>query len=207
MIFESKTNHNLSRRVIAIAGLRLYYLQLEITTSNPTIIGGPEAVACAQIEIGYSILASIVPCLKNFMAPYDKPIMTQTGYQQYGSNRNYTHELSSIASKSDMKDDIAPTLASPSLEHVYLGHRLGDLKHDGEERVGGGKDDLPQPLGRLRPERINYEARVSHHADGDMEPGSRGEEGRSIDSGNSRRMIIKKGVEWSVNYDQRTSSP
>jgi hypothetical protein len=29
---------------------------------------------------------------------------------------------------------------------------------------------------------------------------------RSVDNGNSRRMIIKKGVEWSVNYDARTAS-
>lgn len=54
-------------------------------------------------------------------------------------------------------------------------------------------------LGKLRPEETVYEAKVTHN---------RGEELRrgSIDSGNSQRMIIKKGVEWSVDYDTRNAS-
>lgn len=51
-------------------------------------------------------------------------------------------------------------------------------------------------LGKLRPEQTVYEARVTH--EGSVES-------RSLDSGNSQRMIIKKGVEWSVDYDTRNA--
>ena len=56
-------------------------------------------------------------------------------------------------------------------------------------------------MGRLRPDQTVYEARVVGHAE------SSTSERKSVDSGNSRRMIIKKGVEWSVDYDGRTVSP
>ena len=54
-------------------------------------------------------------------------------------------------------------------------------------------------LGKLRPEQTVYEARVTHNHSGEVRRGS-------VDSGNSQRMIIKKGVEWSVDYDQRNTS-
>jgi hypothetical protein len=49
-------------------------------------------------------------------------------------------------------------------------------------------------IGRLRPEQTIYEARVTHPVGGDPLRAS-------AESGDSQRMIIKKGVEWSVNYD------
>lgn len=64
--------------------------------------------------------------------------------------------------------------------------------------VKRGTGGLKESLGKLRPELTVYEARVTHDL---------GVEGRrSVDSGNSRRMIIKKGVEWSVDYDMRNAS-
>ena len=62
-------------------------------------------------------------------------------------------------------------------------------EQDGPGRLGA------KFMGKLRPEQTVYEARVV------------GQEGRkSIDSGNSQRMIIKKGVEWSVDYNGRNAS-
>lgn len=54
-------------------------------------------------------------------------------------------------------------------------------------------------LGRLPLEQTVYEARVTHDRSGD---GRRA----SMDSGNSQRMIIKKGFERSVDYDTRNTS-
>ena len=53
-------------------------------------------------------------------------------------------------------------------------------------------------LTKLRPDQTVYEARVTH----DQIERARG----SLDSENSRRMIIKKGVDWSVDYDIRKTS-
>lgn len=205
-------NHSKQYRLVAIAGLRLYYLYIEITSSNPTLVGGPQTTACTQIEIGYSILASIVPCIKTFMAPYDKPIMTEVGYQRYGSTKNSAHELGSIASKGEVTTEVVPAMASPAHERVYQRNGRGEdgyMNYSAAERTLtlSGKNDSVQALGILRPERIEYEAKVSHHGHEDMDIESRrdGREG-SLDSGNSRRMIIKKGVEWSVDYDTRTTS-
>lgn len=57
---------------------------------------------------------------------------------------------------------------------------------------------LNKGLGKLRPEQTEYQARVTHEGADEAR--------RSVDSGNSRRMIIKKGVEWSVDYDVRNAS-
>jgi len=122
-------------------------------------------------------MASIVPCLKTFMAAYERPDPNASHYHNSGSGTNY--KLSSMASRSE-NDHVA---SNTSVER--------DLQNAG----AAGK----RFLGKLRPEQTVYEARVTHN---------RSEEARrgSVDSGNSQRMIIKKGVEWSVDYDTRNTS-
>jgi hypothetical protein len=60
---------------------------------------------------------------------------------------------------------------------------------------GGNKGQF---RGHLRPEDTLYEAKIVSH--GERVSGEQGREHR-LDSGNSGQMIIKKGVEWSVDYD------
>lgn len=74
-------------------------------------------------------------------------------------------------------------------------------------KKGGGARMLSERLGRLRPEQVSYEARVdAKEREREGERSSREEgETRSIESINSRRMIIKKGMEWSVDYDRRST--
>ncbi|PMD36735.1 hypothetical protein L207DRAFT_532336 [Hyaloscypha variabilis F] len=193
--------------VIAIAGLRLYYLHLALTSTNPTLHGTPESTSVTQIEIGYAILASIVPCLKNFMAAYDAPIQSMHWYPT-PSNTGYTHELASVATgksksaKSQLSVSVSRSVDRESPEVVEKGTE--EVYNGG--RKGGGARILSSGLGRLRPEQISYEARVEFK-DREGERSSREEDGvgrRSVESGNSRRMIIKKGVEWSVDYDRRS---
>ncbi|KAE8448817.1 hypothetical protein EG329_008819 [Mollisiaceae sp. DMI_Dod_QoI] len=184
--------------------IRLYYLHLQILSSNPSLHGGPQAASCTQIQIGYSILASIVPCLKNFMAAYDKPIATQLEYKPYGygSNRDYTHELASVASKSEMRADVKMERSGREFDAGGKGEFDGTgMGESGLSVVGG----IGIGIGRLRPEQIIYEARVTHpKGEGGGEGARELEDRRSLDSGNSRRMIIRKGLEWSVNYDAKT---
>jgi hypothetical protein len=194
--------------VIAIAGLRLHFLSLALTSSNPTLRGAPESTSVTQIEIGYAIMASIVPCLKNFMAAYDAPIQSQNWYQHYGTSEAYTHELASVAvsTKSAAKSSksVVSTAASNSSPEVKETSRGGVQVYSGGKK-GGGASILSSGLGKLRPEQISYEARVEFKdRDGERSSREEGESRRSVESGNSRRMIIKKGVEWSVDYGRRS---
>jgi hypothetical protein len=150
-----------------------------LNSDDPTYYGAA-AASCTEIEIGYSIMASIVPCLKTFMAPYERPDPNASYYHNSGNGTNY--KLSSMASRSE-NDHAASNVSinrSPATDQQYLttGKRM---------------------LGKLRPEQTVYEARVTHNHSGEVRRGS-------VDSGNSQRMIIKKGVEWSVDYDTRNAS-
>jgi hypothetical protein len=157
----------------------LYYLNKALDSDDPTYYGAA-AASCTQIEIGYSIMASIVPCLKTFMAPYERPDPNASHYHNSGNGTNY--KLSSMASRSE-NDHAA---SNTSVERT--------LQADGQY-LGTGK----RLLGKLRPEQTVYEARVTHNRSGEARR-------TSVDSGNSQRMIIKKGVEWSVDYDVRNAS-
>jgi hypothetical protein len=178
--FKTLTNL-LFLRVIAIIGLRLYYLNTEINSSDVYLLSS-NAVSCTQLEIGYSIMASIVPCLKTFMMPYDRELTGPTQYRNYAYGNGTSHKLSSLASNSREEG-----IAVESTEQ--------NQNQEGIGRLGA------KFMGRLRPEQTIYEARVVGHADTSTS------ERKSVDSGNSRRMIIKKGVEWSVDYDGRNASP
>lgn len=183
--------------MIALAGLRLYYLHISVSSNNQTLHGSPESTSVAQIEIGYAILASIVPCLKNFMAAYDAPIQSRNWYQHYDTEA-HTHELSSVGiSKSKSMVSTANSTSQPEIEKVKTGAEL----YSGGKK-GGGARILSEGIGRLRPEQISYEARVEfREREGERSSREEGET-RSLESMNSRRMIIKKGVEWSVDYDR-----
>lgn len=153
-------------------------------------------------------MASIVPCLKNFMAAYDAPIQSQNWYPHYGTSEAYTHELASVAvsTKSAAKSSksVVSTAVSNSSPEVKETSRGGVQVYSGGKK-GGGASILSSGLGKLRPEQISYEARVEFkERDGERSSREEGESRRSIESGNSRRMIIKKGVEWSVDYGRRS---
>lgn len=122
------------------------------------------------------------------MAPYDRPLEgPNTQYKQYGYGGGTIHKLSSLASNSSQTQNISAAGAIDGAE-----------AEDGKEGMGRMGRKF---MGKLRPEQTVYEARVvTRHDDGAMER-------ISGDSGNSRKMIIKKGVEWSVDYDGRNRSP
>lgn len=200
---------NFSYRVIALAGLRLYYLHVGLNSDNPTLHGTPESTSVTQIEIGYAIMASIVPCLKNFMAAYDAPIQSQQWYPHYGTNtNNYTLELASVAnttkSKASSKSVVSTSVSSPEVKVEVEEKRASGVDSYKGGRKGGGASMLSSGLGKLRPEQISYEATVEFKEREGERSSREDEPRRSVESVNSRRMIIKKGVEWSVDYDRRS---
>src|SRR5271169_6894881 len=46
--------------------MRLYYLSLEFSSSDPTL-DGVSASVCTQVEMNYAIIAATIPCLRPFM--------------------------------------------------------------------------------------------------------------------------------------------
>lgn len=145
------------------------------------------------------------------MAAYEAPISSVNWYQHYASEppTGYAHELGSVATTKSQRSALSgsvPDVEQVIKEKVGTGEEgdKGDRYKGGKK--GGGARMLSERLGRLRPEQVSYEARVdAKEREREGERSSREEgETRSIESINSRRMIIKKGVEWSVDYDRRS---
>lgn len=76
-------------RLIALAALRLHYINVEILSANPTL-QGVLAIVLTQVELNYSIVACTIPCLKPFM------MAINTNYGTMGP----THATASQASRS-----------------------------------------------------------------------------------------------------------
>jgi len=176
--------------LIVVIVLRLYYLHIQIHSANPTF-SAAATVSCTQFEIGFSILASIIPCLKPFMAPYEGPSPnTHSAYGYRGGNYKLSSIASFTAGNNNNNNNNNTTSSSTGKQGPKVNvHKLAE-------------DGLGQGTMKLRPEEMAYEAKAEYK---EREENSDG--GRSIDSGNSRRMIIKKNVEWSVDYDARNPSP
>lgn len=119
------------------------------------------------------------------MMPYDRQVDGPTQYRNYAYGNGTSHKLSSLASNSREEGIAGVESTDQSQAEAGIG-RLG-----------------AKFIGKLRPEQTIYEARVVTRQEQRVGMGDR----KSIDSGNSQRMIIKKGVEWSVDYDGRNASP
>lgn len=156
---------------------------MEINSSDPTL-SASNVVSCTQLEIGYGIMASIAPCLRTFISAYEPNLADNTKYPHSGYGHSTGHKLSSLASNSRNE---GAAESEPSAE-------------DDRERLGRFANNFK---GKLRPEKSTYEAQVvtAQQRDG---VGHR----LSGDSANSRRLIIiKKAVEWTVDYGNRNPSP
>ena len=64
--------------MVGIAALRIHFLNLEILSDDPTLLGA-SVVVCTQFEIGYGIMTNTIPCLKPFMAVYEDPDIYHKG--------------------------------------------------------------------------------------------------------------------------------
>jgi hypothetical protein len=143
-------------RVIAPALLRIFYLNQEFTSSDPTLHGVLASV-CTQIQISYAIVAATIPCLRPFMAAlatnYGAPAQTRTSPS--GTKKSQQYNLSSL---------------SKSARSIRI--------------------DKPTSSGPIRPwDRSNNHTSV---VSGDQ---------HSMESHESKQMIISKNTEWHVDYE------
>ena len=155
-------DHPLLFRVIISVALRLYYLNIEFSSSDPTLHGVLASV-CTQIEISYAIIAATTPCLRPFMTAlatnYGAPAKAKAspsvpGTAQSKSNNGYS--LSSLSKRS---------------------------KIDRTPQVSG----VPQ----TRWDQAEHRSAV---VSGDQ---------HSMESHESRQMIISKNTAWAVEYERQ----
>jgi len=81
-----------SLSIIAAIVLRLYYLNIELSSPDPTLKGTLVSVS-TQIQISYAIIAATTPCLRPFMSAlnthYGAPAQIKTPSGSKNSNNSY----------------------------------------------------------------------------------------------------------------------
>jgi hypothetical protein len=154
------------RRLIAPIILRLFFLNREFSSSDPTL-NGVLASVWTQIQISYAIVAATIPCLRPFMnalsTNYGAPAQTKS---PSGSKQQYKNNY--------------------SLSSLSKGSRLG--------RIEKLKASAPLPSW----DRTNHQTSVMS---GDQ---------HSMESHESKKMIISKKNEWTIDYEgpsQQSAEP
>lgn len=156
-------------RVIASVALRLYYLNIEFHSSDPTLHGVLASV-CTQIQLCYAIIAATTPCLRPFMtalstnygaAAQNKVIPTPSAAGTGRSNNEYSLSSLSKKSRSAGSDARKTQISVPTTRWDQAEHRSAVVSGD-------------------------------QH---------------SMDSHESRQMIISKNTEWAVEYEGRDQVP
>jgi len=167
------------RRVVALAALRLSYIDQEISSSNPTLVGVAAAIL-TQVEIFYGIMAATIPCLRPFLAGFATNYGAMGGHTVMGGSQIGTSRERTI--KNTKSSFVLASLAS---RNEMSATRPGDC--DPDERM-------------FRPNRTGNQASVVHS----HKP--RGNDASSIGSNESTKMIIKKDVTWQITEDSRSNS-
>lgn len=156
-----------------------------------------------QLSLGYTILATVVPYLKPFMMAYEP--QASSSYPSSGASGGTRFKLSKLATRS--LDTASAAALAPSRD-IELENENGNANGDGEGEEVVGTHLVKRPprvewrrrsarkLGKLRPEGAGYQVSAQATEGGEREGSER--EG----SDDSERMIITKGVEWSVEYER-----
>lgn len=150
--------------------------------SDTPTLAGAYTVVCAQLELGYGLMASSVPCLKPFMSAFEGPFRPPQKSSNPQSSGDYPFTTYGSGHSKRLRS--------------VSNHRIG-----GSAGVGLSSADERG----LRPDGGGmYQATVSHRDQGPEDGAGGGVEVGSIDSGDSRQliikkdMVIKKEVKWSV---------
>jgi hypothetical protein len=178
--------------VIAPAAFRLHYLSEALNSSNFTLDITYEAV-CKQVEISYAIIAATLPCLRPFMVAtatnYGAPAeghRTKTG--TYG--KAYVRSGSSNKSSRHNRNQTPTGFSLTSLTRK-LGSGLHSEKNTVSSTVNG---DNSAHIRGMDSHGKHTATVVASHMPRDT---------RSIESSESKQMIIRRDVEYAVEYDSR----
>lgn len=157
--------------VIAASATRLYYLNQEIYSDDPTL-HGYNAGVWTQVQVSYSLIATAAACLGPFIRPFGKPYMADTSGS--GPRRSFAgvYNMSRITAKQSNSSNSRSRSRTPG--GIYPGQTA-------------------QQPARYEP--------PNQMAQDDIASGALGASRQSLDSHDSTRMIITKGVTWTVEYD------
>jgi len=171
------------KRLIAFAILRLHFLSKGITSLNPTLdlVG---AVVWAAIEVHYSNLAATIPCFRPFMmavstdygATEPRPATSSKGYGSYGSGNHRGRESSYGLSAMRSGNGTRTNSMNPG---VFSMSRRGIPRMDAANGFGHGGNNKSTVIHE-----------VTNH------------DSNSIGSNDSRKMIIKKEVDFRVERER-----
>ncbi|KAK2808195.1 hypothetical protein FQN50_004936 [Emmonsiellopsis sp. PD_5] len=188
-------------RVILPTAFHLHYIKKLLDSADPTLIGSYVTI-CAQIELCYGIMANTIPCLKPFMAAYEdtgnKPSYrsrSPDGSPKKGSgaykngtdstNTGNTYVLSKISS------NISSKFRNPWTSGAIATHSRNNS-------ISNPLAQHPQPPPRskqpLRTDDVRYTATVGPGS----WPDSQERQDQSLESNDSKRLVIKKDVKWNV---------
>jgi hypothetical protein len=162
--------------VVAIAAIRLHYLHDEVYSDDPTLVGYNAAI-WTQAEVAYSLLATAAACLGPFLRPFTRPYLAETRYQ--GSRGRTMPEGYDLSKVSNSKSSNKHSDSSRS------GGRRGPAGH---RKQKSAQSDYSDSEARLRPDMVSHASHVSHSR-------------QSLDSHDSKRMIITKNMDWKVEYE------
>ena len=176
--------------VIVPAAFRLHYLSGAL--SSDLALDITYEVICKQIEICYAIIAATLPCLRPFM------MATATNYggpaeghkTKNGSGGVYGGAGSSGQSSRSYSNHGHTGLSLTSLTSK-LGSAMHSNKHHGSTPTNADNND---PMYGIDSSSNHNATMVASHTSRDAQ---------SIESSESKQMIIRKDVEYTVEYDSR----
>ena len=175
--------------VIVPAAFRLHYLSEALNSSNFTLDITYEVV-CKQIEIAYAIIAATLPCLRPFM------VATATNYgapAEGHKTKTGSYGKAYGRSKSSSQGDRNQSHTGVSLTN--LTRKLGSGLHsekNGTSFTANGDSSGP-----------TYGMDSSGKYTATVVASRAARDTRSIESSESKQMIIRKDVEYAVEYDSR----
>jgi hypothetical protein len=171
--------------VIVPAAFRLHYLSEALNSPNYTLDTTYPAI-CKQVEIAYAIIAATLPCLRPFMVA----TATNYGAPAEGHKTKTGSSGKAYANKSSRRDR---NQSSAGFSLTNLTRKLGSGLHSEKNNTSSAVDgDNNAHISGMDSYGKHTATVVASHAPT-----------RSIESSESKQMIIRKDVEYAVEYDSR----
>lgn len=180
-------------RAVAFIVLRLYYLNIELASSDPTFNAVLTSI-WTQVHEDYIIIATTIPCLKPFMVACNTGWGHAAPHTGDGSKLPHSGSYGLVSMTNGGKSNggknstLVSSVGIPNLQnttnsvggapHVQLDHH-----HHSNNSAGGTR------------------TRQS------SEPAPADEAAMSIASNDSQQMIIRREVGYSVTYDDEAAPP
>ncbi|KKZ60587.1 hypothetical protein EMCG_04764 [[Emmonsia] crescens] len=187
-----------SRLLVALpASFHIHYIKRMLDSSDHSLVGSYLTV-CLQLELSYGIMANTVPCLKPFMAAYEemgRPSYRSRSVSHSGSQSNSGNSRGSRSRKYGSEFYALSMISSAKIA------RFKNPWVSNTTATDQNNEPQPPPLPKCPPgakqsqpllevDEIRYMATVR--------PGSQERDGSSSECDNSKRLIIKKDINWNV---------